>query len=262
MKDTQERGPECRLDLEKVGVTNLKTLVKTNYGGKAYRFVADVTFTIDLACDKKGVHMSRLVESITESVEEEAEKTHSSLEELCRRTLEKIGEKHPHKNAQIELETDLVVYSRTPVTGRKTMESHKVKVAVKKRGGEYLKELTVTVLGNTVCPHAMEYAGKPHIQRATAKLTVETSFDKKVDLEELINMAEESFSSRVYTLLKTEDEGKVVEDMHANPLFVEDVCRLILDKAASIKDSRIKAEVVSQESIHRHDVTASSRLTT
>ncbi|HNU62062.1 MAG TPA: GTP cyclohydrolase, FolE2/MptA family, partial [Methanofastidiosum sp.] len=62
---------------------------------------------------------------------------------------------------------------------------------------------------------------------------------------------------RVFTLLKTEDESFVVDKMHTNPLFVEDVCRNMLSLASSkFNKSKIHAECLSYESIHRHDVFA------
>lgn len=202
--------------------------------------------------------MSRLVEAITESIEEEAELVYESLEELGRKILLRLSDKHPYKKGEIVFETELVVEAKTPKTGRKTMETHDVTVTVSKDNGVFSKKLAAKVVGNTVCPHSMENTGgKPHIQRATAELTVSADAGKKITLESLIKICEQCFSSPVYTLLKTPDESKLVEDMHANPKFVEDVARGILDKAGrKFAGAKIHVRVVSQESIHRHDVIA------
>jgi len=262
MTDMQDRMPAVEQGLEKVGIENLKTLVKTSYKGREYRFVPTISLAIDLPKDRKGAHMSRLIEAITECVEQEAEKTHLSLEKLGKSVLEDLKKRHPYGHGLVEFKTDLVIYRKTPVTRRKTGETHGVEVSAIFGDGRFRKRLTVIVYGNTSCPHAMEYAGKPHIQRAVATLTVETDFENPVDLEDLIAMCESSFSSPVYTLLKTEDEASVVERMHENPLFVEDVCRNILGEAKKISRAEISVKVVSQESIHRHDVFAEGSLET
>ena len=124
--------------------------------------------------------------------------------------------------------------------------------------GRFRKSLGVKVLGNTVCPHSMEVSGLPHIQRAIGFLDVETSFDNMVDLGDMIKVVEDSFSAKVYTLLKTEDEAAVVRRMFSNPKFVEDVCRDIISGAKIFRNCRVNAKAISEESIHRHDVIAES----
>jgi GTP cyclohydrolase-4 len=244
--------------LDRVGVTNLRTIVQTRWGGHKYKFIPRIQLTVDLSGKRKGAHLSRLVEAITESIEEESEKVYGSLEELAQRILERLRVKHPYRRGEVTFETELVVERLTPKTRKRSMETHDVAVTVIKDNGVFGKKLKVRVLGNTVCPHSMKNTGgKPHIQRAVAELTVEGSIGEKISLESLIEVCEKSFSSPTYTLLKTADETEVVERMHANPKFAEDVCRGILDEAKRrFGKLPIRARVVSQESIHRHDVVA------
>ncbi len=258
MIDTQDSKPDVREDLERVGVTDLKTIVEIRWKGVMYRFVPKIEITISLKKDKKGVHMSRLIESIAETVEEETEATHNSLEELEKHILLRLKEKHPYEKADISMETDLVVEKKTPVSRKRTMETHNITVAVYSDNGLFRKKISAEVLGNTVCPHAMEHAkGKAHIQRTLGVVEVESDYSMPVELEEIISCVEKSFSSPVYTLLKTADEKKVVEQMFSNPKFVEDVCRSILANAKKkFKKCRIKAKAISYESIHRHNVIA------
>ena len=256
--DTQDRQPDFEVGLDRVGVANLRTLVQTSWGGHKYKFIPRIQLTVDLPGKRKGAHLSRLVEAITESIEEEADVVYASLEELGQKILARLAVKHPYKIGEVTFETELVVERKTPKTGRKTMETHDVTVTVSKDNGSYSKKLTVRVVGNTVCPHSMENTGgKPHIQRAIAELTVEAKAREEIKLESLIEICEQCFSSPVYTLLKTPDESKVVEDMYTNPKFVEDVAREILYKAGKkFASAKIHVKVVSQESIHRHDVIA------
>jgi len=262
--DTQDRKPEVPERLQRVGVTDLKTIVQTRWKGCIYRFIPKVTLTIDLPGEKKGAHMSRLVEAISESIEEESAVLYGSLEELERHMLDSLAKKHPHSRGEVRMETELVVKKTTPVSKKQTMETYDIAVSVLRDKGVYSKTLEVNALGSTVCPHAMEHSrGKSHIQRAKATLTVETVYDAVVELEDLIKTVEQGFSSPSYTLLKTEDEKFVVERMHANPRFVEDVCRAILAKARQrYRNSRVGVRVVSYESIHPHNVIAEAKAET
>lgn len=254
----QDDKPEITESLKKVGIANLKTIVLTNWKGRKYNFVPEIELTVDLDSERKGVHMSRLVEAITECIEHESPVRHESIESVEKEILEKLKMRHPFKRAEITMKTDLVIARKTPVTKKTTMETYGVEVKLVSRNGEYKKYLLVKVLGNTVCPHAMkECNGKTHIQRAVGILEIETAYENEVDLEDMIDCVEESFPSKVYTLLKTEDEKHVVKEMFENPKFVEDVTRAILRSAKKrFTACKIMAKTISEESIHRHDVIA------
>jgi len=254
----QDNKPEITESLRKVGIANLKTIVLTNWKGRKYNFVPEIELTVDLDRERKGVHMSRLVEAITECIEQEAEIRHGSLESVEKEVLERLKMRHPFKCAQITMKTDLVIPRKTPVTKKTTMETYAVEVKLVSEDGRYVKVLKVKAAGNTVCPHAMnECDGKTHIQRAIGILEIEAAYENEIDLENMIDAVEDSFPSRVYSLLKTEDEKHVVKEMFENPMFVEDVTRAILRNAKKrFSGCRIRAKTISEESIHRHDVIA------
>ncbi|WP_297508885.1 GTP cyclohydrolase IV [Thermococcus sp.] len=262
MIETQEERPAIREPLRKVGITNLRSVAKINWKGRVYTFLPVFEVTIDLPAEKKGIHMSRLVESITEAmseaVEEEVREAHTSLEELGRCIIKRLEGKHPHKRAEVWIRTHLIIPRETPASGRVSYEPYDVEVGViKNEDGSFEKVLRVKVIGNTVCPHAMaNNDGKTHIQRAVGELEVRAPFDEEIPLEDMIDVVESSFSSPTYTLLKTPDENAVVQRMFENPKFVEDVAREIFSKAKERFRGRIHVRVISQESIHKHDVIA------
>ncbi len=260
--ETQEEAPKIREPLRRVGITNLRTIAKINWKGKVYTFIPLFEVTIDLPAEKKGIHMSRLVESITEAmseaVEEEVMEAHSSLEELGRAVIERLEEKHPHRRAEVWIKTHLIVPRETPASKKTTYEPYDVEVGViKNEDGSFEKVLRVKVIGNTACPHAMaNNNGKTHIQRAIGELEVRSGYDEEIALEEMIDVVESSFSHPTYTLLKTVDENAVVQGMYRNPKFVEDVAREIFAKAKERFKGKIHVRVISNESIHKHDVIA------
>jgi len=255
----QDNKPRVEEYLERVGVTNLRTIVVTSWKGRACTFIPRIELTLDLEESRRGAHMSRLIESITETIEEEVAKKRPSLEEIEKAVIENLHKKHPFKKAEITMDTELVIPKKTPKSKKNTFETHDVSVAVTYLEGEYKKTLSVRVYGNTSCPHAMSQTkGRTHIQRAKTSLLLETSFDNPIELEDMVDCVEKGFSSEVYTLLKTEDEVYVVEKMFANPQFVEDVTRDVINSARKrFPKCRIYVKTISEESIHRHDVIAS-----
>jgi GTP cyclohydrolase-4 len=264
MKDTQDIPPEHPITLEKVGITNLKTLIKIDRHNQEFRHIPTITIHMDLDEQKKGIHMSRLIESVTELLEEEVVKKHSSLEEIGKDILNNLKSKHHFQKSGITISSELPLYQKTPASKKDTIEVHDITVEVSNDHDTWSKVLTVSVTGNTVCPHALSMnPGKTHIQRARGILRVETDFDTEIPLEDMVEVVENSFSSRVYTLLKSEDESLVVSRMYENPLFVEDVCRNMLALSRDkFSGCRIRATCISNESIHRHDVYAEGMVVT
>lgn len=258
MRDTQDEEPLHPIRLEKVGITNLKTLIKIERNGQEFRHIPLITIFMDLDKMKKGVHMSRLIESITEILEEEVAEKHTSLELIGKHVLETLKEKHHFLRSGIEFESELPLFEKTPVSVKETIEIHAINVKLVNEDDTWRKILTVTVVGNTVCPHALSMnQGRTHIQRATGILEISTDFEREIALEDMVRVVENSFSSRVYTLLKTEDEAHIVDTMYSNPLFVEDVCRNMLALSShQFTGCSIHATCISSESIHRHDVYA------
>jgi GTP cyclohydrolase-4 len=256
--NTQDRSPDDKIRLNKVGITDLRTLIKIKRDEKEYWHTPTVDICIDLAEDKKGIHMSRLVESITAFLEEEIEEEHYSLEELGRDILQKVRSRHPCEKGAISFTSQLPLVTSTPKSHKSTVEVHEIGVTVT-YDETWKKRLRVEVIGNTCCPHALEMTGKPHIQRAKGLLEIDAPFEKDISLEEMITVVEESFSSPVYTLLKSEDEADLIETMHENPRFVEDVTRRILEQAKRFHCTA-RARCISYESIHRHNVYSEGEL--
>ena len=79
-------------------------------------------------------------------------------------------------------------------------------------------------------------------------------------IEELIELADASSSSPVYSVIKRPDERHVTMAGYDNPRFVEDVARDVA--IAMEEDPRIagyEVSVVNDESIHSHNAYATVR---
>ncbi|MFX0107032.1 MAG: GTP cyclohydrolase, FolE2/MptA family [Candidatus Hodarchaeota archaeon] len=264
--DTQNEHPKHRIQLSKVGVKDLKTFIITERSGLRHHLIPRVEFTIDLPADTKGVHMSRLVESMTEVISEEFS-VYPSVEELQIRILEGLSQKHPFNRGEIRFDFEFGYATRTPESKKRTWEVCDISAStLLKNGLNFIHDVSVRVVGNTVCPHCMaNNEGLTHMQRAEGMLRVSGKTDQIPNYGAMIEVIEHSFSSPTYSLLKLEDEMYVTKQMHDNPLFVEDVCRNILQHAKDKFEAQtleMFAEARSLESIHKHDVIAQGRIVT
>jgi GTP cyclohydrolase I len=116
--------------------------------------------------------------------------------------------------------------------------------------------LTVTVPITTLCPCSKEISSAgAHNQRAEVTLTVQPL--RFIWLEELISLAESCGSCELYALLKRPDEKFVTEEAYAHPMFVEDVVRMVAQKAMAHQGiGWFSVGVESFESIHKHSAYA------
>ena len=260
---TQDQTPKHQVYLNNVGIKNLKTFIKIKRQNKQYRFITDVEAVVDLQSHLKGVHMSRLVESVTEILTDESNDEAVSFEDLNERILRKLYKRFPYARSHITMGFDFAYETKTPVSKKKSIEVYPIRIHTVSNGDQshVIHHLTVKASGNTACPHALAVAeGKRTlIQRSISSITLSGKKYQIPLIEDIIRILENSFSSPTYSVLKTKDEAWVVENMFNNPLFVEDVCRGVLSKADNkFPDNKINisAEVVSEESIHKHDVVA------
>jgi GTP cyclohydrolase-4 len=223
--------------------------------------------------------MSRNLELISEIIDENLKKPVTDLESFCAQTAKLLLEKHDYATfSEVIAEADYFL-ERTYPSGKRGLEPYKlVSEARAKSTGEIKKLIGVKVIGMTACPCAREIIksiGKyksenippTHNQRNITTLMIEVpGEDKSVDANDLIEIAEKSFSSPTYSILKRREEGQLVYNAHKNPKFVEDVVRDILSSILR-KYKKLPDDVLvvvrseSEESIHKHNAFA-ERVTT
>ncbi len=252
---TQDRLPKVQETIDRVGVEGLRTGLRLCAGGGETCYTADIDLFIDLDGQKKGVHMSRLVESINEIISKGSRVPKDSFERVGMDILTELQKRHKYEKGEITIRTTLLLRRHTPATNKPTDEPYDVCVRIILDHKQFMKNLGVKAIGNTLCPHSLETTkGKSHVQRAEVELSVETQVKESIVLEELIEICEKSFSSPTYTVLKTADEASLVEEMYRNPKFVEDVARDCYRQARNLNfKGRVKIRAVSFESIHKHN---------
>jgi len=207
-----------------------------------------------------------------------------TAEEVPMRLLRRLEELEGVRSAEAEMRAEYAVVRSTPVTKHTSQEVYTL-LARGRLEGELTLMLGAEVTGITTCPCAHEgirerarqellrsfsseeaeriLSALPiasHNQRNISTLMLGTS-PGKVRVEQIIEIVEESMSSRLYEVLKREDEVEVVYRAHLNPNFVEDTVRGILLRTArrfsELPDSTVVyARSESIESIHQHNAVA------
>ncbi|GAB4314552.1 MAG: GTP cyclohydrolase MptA [Promethearchaeota archaeon] len=302
LKDLQGGEHEfARLPLDRVGIVNVVKRVDIVRGTYKYSFTPSISALIDLPSRQRGIHMSRTAETIEEIINEVVVAPARSVEELSKRMVKVLLEHHDYATvAEVEMEGSLIVQRREN-EGEHSQKSYTLvgkAIATRKEDGAFRYRLFVgtSAHGMTACPCALEMSRSyakglmlsrkdlglspeqvekllnvlpfsSHNQRATGSVLLEIGEDPvdSIDVVDLIDIIEESMSSRIKAVLKRPQEAAVVRIAHLNPLFAEDVVRIIGTKLATRKFDvlddacSVVIKLVSMESIHAHDVYAELR---
>ncbi len=160
------------------------------------------------------------------------------------------------RSARIAMRFPYFIRKTAPASGTESLMEYRGAFAAGSDAQTGEPELTALVPVTTLCPcsKAISRFGA-HNQRAAVRLAVQPR--ALVWLEDLIALVESCGSSEVYALLKRPDEKFVTEWAYEHPMFVEDVARMVAQKAAAHPDiHRFSVAVESFESIHRHNAFA------
>ena len=254
LQDVQSRPADLPVDIDRVGITSfrLPLVVRDRDRGRQHT-VATVDMGVDLPAAFKGTHMSRFVEALEHWREH-------SREELdypsMKRLLEDVRDRLHARKAFITFRFPYFRTKAAPITGSSAPVGYDCRFTGELDGDRLVFLLEMDVPVTTVCPcsKAISRAGA-HGQRALVRMAVRmTKFEW---MEEFIDLAEESASAPVYSLLKRRDEKAVTEQAYDNAYFVEDVVRNV---AARLGEHPhvvwFRVEVESFESIHCHNAFA------
>jgi GTP cyclohydrolase-4 len=278
--------------LTRVGVKNLKFGIKISGKSGTLSLFPSVDLFVDLPSDEKGVHLSRNIESLNEVLQEQLKPEIHRIEDFCEIIARRLLEKHKYAStAEVHLRSDYVVSRQPPASegsGNEPCEILAMATATRKSSRiETHRMVGVKIIGITTCPCAQgilrslveERLRKlgylkndikkiisnvplaTHSQRTFGTVFVEVPVGYSIDVEDLIDIVEESMSGRTYSLLKRPSEALIIEAAHKKTKFTEDVVREILWRLAkkyrNFPDgARVFANVYSEESVHKHDIVA------
>jgi len=257
MKDIQNTADVRNIPLREAGITDLKyPIVILDRENKEQTTVADISMSVSLPHHFKGTHMSRFIEVLSESGCRFEGNTIPGILANLRETLEA-------ESAHIRVSFPYFLTRKAPVTGAEAKMGYSCVFTGEstRHGNDFI--LTVTVPVGTLCPCSREISDSgAHNQRGYITMEVRTEKEDHETfamlwIEELVEIAEASASSPLYTILKRPDEKFVTEQAYRNPVFVEDVVRNVAQKLMA--DPRVVQFIVTatnQESIHNHNAYA------
>lgn len=250
LPDIQNLPPTTPLEINRVGVKGVRfNLELKDKANGVQTCLASAELGVNLSPERKGAHMSRLVEILDAWRETIGYKS-------MRRLLAAMAEKLEASRAWARFEFAYLIRKRSPRLNSSAPMAYDCAITGFLDGDclNFTAEVTVPVM--TVCPCSKAISAEgAHSQRAEVRMKV--GLAKFVWLEDFVAIAENSASSAVYPLLKREDEKFVTETAFSRPMFVEDVVRNV---SAALTDREgclwHRVEVESMESIHGHNAFA------
>jgi GTP cyclohydrolase-4 len=289
LPDVQASSPDVSVGLNRVGVTGVEKLVKLHRDDqRPIVLMAEFDVFVDLPSWRKGADMSRNMEVVDEMLEEAVSEPALRVEDICGDVAERLLEKHEYTTqAEVRMEAEYMIRDETPASNLSTQATADIIASATASDEGTREEIGCHVVGMTVCPCSqgmsesrardvlqnldveretidefLEEVPQPgHSQRGHATLTVETSGDPSVDLRELIDIARDSMSARIYNLAKRPDEDHMTYESHADAKFVEDCVRAmaegVVDSYPDLsEDAIVYMEQSNDESIHQHNAHA------
>jgi GTP cyclohydrolase-4 len=289
LPDVQASSPDVSVGLNRVGVTGVEKLVKVARADKRpIVLMAEFEVYVDLPSWRKGADMSRNMEVIDETLEAAVSQPTYRVEDVCGDAAERLLEKHEYTSkAEVCMEAEYVVRDKTPASGLDTQSSTDIIAAATATDEGTHEKIGARVTGMTVCPCSQgmsasrarktlrdlevdddvideflaEVPQPGHSQRGHATITIESKGAPEVDLNDLIDVARDSMSARIYNLAKRPDEDHMTYEAHRDAKFVEDCVRAMAEGVVEQFPDLPEAAVVTMkqsndESIHQHNAHA------
>ncbi|WP_435364814.1 GTP cyclohydrolase MptA [Haloarchaeobius sp. DYHT-AS-18] len=289
LPDVQASSPDVTVGLSQVGVTGVEKLVKLHREGKRpIVLMAEFEVFVDLPSWRKGADMSRNMQVIDETLEAATRDEALRVEDVCGDAAERLLAKHDYTSkAQVKMEAELVTRENTPASGLETQSVVDIIASATATDEGTREEIGAHVVGMTVCPCSqgmsvararnvladlgvddetteefLDRVPQPgHSQRGHATITVESEGTPDVDLMDIVEVARDSMSARIYNLAKRPDEDHMTYEAHADAKFVEDCVRAMAEGVVAEfdhlpDDAVIHMEQSNDESIHQHNAHA------
>lgn len=254
MRDIQAEPDDRGIGIDNVGITNLRLPSTFSDGHIIQTGIAKVEMTVSLQADRRGTHMSRLVqlagERLTEFDPRESPITIKALRTLL-----------DAPQAAMTYSIPVSVTVTAPASGLTSSNVIDLTVAATGNAGGTTVTTTVAATTTSLCPCSKEISDYgAHNQRSLVTVTVEGADDNPYPFStfHIYNLISESGSCPVVPLLKRPDERHVTMRAYDNPAFVEDIIRTI---SGTLREHGLShgVRVLNLESIHEHDAVAIAR---
>lgn len=257
MDDIQNHQDNRWIPIDRVGVCDLRyPIVVLDRENQEQSTTAKISMSVNLPQQFKGTHMSRFIEVLNEHRGEITMRTFTMI-------LTELKRKLAAESAHMEVSFPYFVERIAPVSRAKALMDYECKFTGEMNGtaDDFVLSVRVPVTSLCPCSKAISDYGA-HNQRGHVTIEVRTArthdgAHSLIWIEELIEIAEQSASAPVYSLLKRKDERHVTMQAHDNPVFVEDIVRNVTIRLRA--DPRVvwfRVHALNFESIHNHSAFA------
>lgn len=252
--DTQSGSDDRDLAIDQVGIRGLRyPLAFADGDAPAQSTIATFAVSVALPADRKGTHMSRLVQLLEDLTAPGARPlTVASLRGLLGDLVDRLDA----PGGRVEIAFPWFVRKSAPISGVASLLDYEVRLEGELKDGGYRSLVTVAVPVTSLCPCSKEIAEYgAHNQRST--ITIGVRPRDTIGVGELLRIAESEASAELYGILKRADEKYLTERAYDNPRFVEDLVRGVAARlAADPRFTAFAVEAENFESIHNHSAFA------
>ncbi|MBQ7630299.1 MAG: GTP cyclohydrolase I FolE2 [Selenomonadaceae bacterium] len=256
MVDIQNQADSRGIKIQRTGVSKVHLPLLISDGGKVQQVTAQIKFTASLSSDIRGTHMSRLMEILTDW-------TATPIKLLdVEKILLDAQEKLDADFSAIQIAFKYFIEKVAPITEKKSLiDVDCILEGELKKFSRMKFNLGLTVPFTSLCPCSREISNfGAHNQRSVCKVKLEIAdidAAKNFDIEKIFHLIESQGSSKIFPILKREDEKFVTEYAYQNPKFVEDILRDVVISLRGVENiSSFEVECENFESIHNHNAYA------
>lgn len=290
-RDLQDEAPAAVVRLERVGVRNMRRVIRLRSGRPRPGAPEDTLFSatldlfVELPAAQRGAHMSRFSDTVEGVLDEIGRREHPVIESLAAEIAQQLLVGQGARRVDVELRAQFPLSRHAPVSGKPTQELYTLIGMAAATAKGHVELVGVEAEGMMACPCAQDMVRTnarerlidsgfeapvadrvlelvpiaTHNQRGHGRLLVGAG--RPIRAEDLVEIVESSMSAENYDLLKRIDELFVVEKAHRHPRFVEDAVREMLGHVVFRypelpDDAYVHARQLNLETIHKHDVFA------
>ncbi|GAA2745341.1 GTP cyclohydrolase FolE2 [Terrabacter aerolatus] len=252
LPDIQDQVDERGISLDNVGIDGVRMPSTFSDGVTTQAGVASFEVVVQLPEDRRGTHMSRMVELV-----------HEHLEVIDPRELPTVLKQAASRLdvgvATIGIGLPFATRVLSPVSGREAWQPSDLRLRATLRGDVFELVTSVTSEVTSLCPCSKAISDYgAHNQRSVVTVDVHGHDDcpYPVSVARLVELIRLTGSCPVFPIVKRPDERSITMTAFEHAAFVEDMAR---DLSGLLRKQRVRhsVRVRNLESIHSHDAIAS-----
>jgi GTP cyclohydrolase I len=251
MRDIQSEHDDRGVAVDRVGISGLRYPLTFTDGDLRQTGIADLEITVQLQADRRGTHMSRMVEIVNQH-----------LTELDPRRLPIILKAAAHHlDAQaltVSASLPISTLVTAPASKASAWQVHDLNISGVLEPDSVRVTTTVSSDVTSLCPCSKtisDYGAHNQRSRITLAAIGDGDTPYPLPVTELIELVRSVGSTPVFPLVKRPDERAMTMQAFDHPAFVEDMVRE-LSLACRRRGVAHRVDVRNFESIHSHDAVA------